>query len=843
MEQPSKPGRVARDDFTDDELRHRRARNDLRLKTAFECIFEKYGKDFTGIGDEIDLVTGKIVVNRGHLSSLNDEKDPGREEDLFDELGGEIGSDDIRATTEQSHISPENLTPAIENSLCSGLGVEIRDSSQSTHSTESLMGNAETGTFAADTDELSRLHGNKALSNPRARSPNHYTQVVQNENSIEPKWRAPPLPGKVSTCPENLQSHNYLLPDACGNRSMSPPGKSLWAPSKRGKKPQLARRTDTFTPLSKLSGLPLSPIKKTHIRRSMTSLSYEWSEIPIDQTLKQASIDLSALTSSRVCKSVSILPWTEYEDHKLYYLKSEAGVTDSQLAAAFPDRSKTDIEERWLNLHLDDKGSLVRGTRFQKDRLVNSINTSDIADRGTALSSTHCRHLDDQNSPPSIEIQPLRLSDPAERQISPVKPRANEQILAADSKGHHGISQVAEAGRTIDMAIDLKISDGEEAIKTADSGHPIHSPERISKKDEKAVNHTPGILKRVTRQSGILKRVTRQSSIFDKAMERPFIEGKAAVAGHETDAHSSTEIPKAQNQASPDSVSQLMPSSKKRPSSSGIITRAKRREQLTLDHGAPKIHDQKPSTPIDFVIPLFEVSTVASPSSIVATRSSRSSQISEVNDINPHSYSRQNEETSKRCLETESSINDSSVVEVECMDSDRTYRPGTISSDDGKSTPDASCMECSSRIVIDREGILGDNLLCSICFSRNSHRPCSRERSPSRSETTCRREIPNKGNSHTRLGHREDSQEMDCLLDDQPLRIITPAGVRLQKVSSTLSSTPTRAKTKSIPLRIRVIDDLSEDELSMPVPNIPKSSLPKVISPHANTSQTKSGPV
>ncbi|KAI2628112.1 hypothetical protein GGS26DRAFT_561141 [Hypomontagnella submonticulosa] len=56
-----------------------RAKAANRLKSAFEHIFEKYERDFTGIGDEIDLATGEVIVNNGHLQSLDDEKVRARE--------------------------------------------------------------------------------------------------------------------------------------------------------------------------------------------------------------------------------------------------------------------------------------------------------------------------------------------------------------------------------------------------------------------------------------------------------------------------------------------------------------------------------------------------------------------------------------------------------------------------------------------------------------------------------------------------------------------------------------------------------------------------------------------
>lgn len=61
----------------DVQLEQTRAQLDLKLKSKFEAIFEKYGRDFTGIGDEIDLRTGEIVVDNGHLLEMENERDDG----------------------------------------------------------------------------------------------------------------------------------------------------------------------------------------------------------------------------------------------------------------------------------------------------------------------------------------------------------------------------------------------------------------------------------------------------------------------------------------------------------------------------------------------------------------------------------------------------------------------------------------------------------------------------------------------------------------------------------------------------------------------------------------------
>lgn len=54
----------------DTDLIQARNQNDQRLKSVFENIFAKYEKDFTDVGDEIDLNTEKIVVDNGHILEM-----------------------------------------------------------------------------------------------------------------------------------------------------------------------------------------------------------------------------------------------------------------------------------------------------------------------------------------------------------------------------------------------------------------------------------------------------------------------------------------------------------------------------------------------------------------------------------------------------------------------------------------------------------------------------------------------------------------------------------------------------------------------------------------------------
>ncbi|KAH8204985.1 hypothetical protein TruAng_000868 [Truncatella angustata] len=83
------------------QLDKRRARSAFKLKSTFEDIFVKYGKDFDGVGDEIDLRTGQVVIDNGHLQSLED-KDQDKSEDEEDDQDQTLQQDRNRAKRNKS---------------------------------------------------------------------------------------------------------------------------------------------------------------------------------------------------------------------------------------------------------------------------------------------------------------------------------------------------------------------------------------------------------------------------------------------------------------------------------------------------------------------------------------------------------------------------------------------------------------------------------------------------------------------------------------------------------------------------------------------------------------------
>ena len=79
MEPPPKRGRLAilHPRSHNVQLEKARDRNDLKLKSRFEAIFDKYSFDFSHVGDEIDVFTGQVVVDNGHIASMTNETDAG----------------------------------------------------------------------------------------------------------------------------------------------------------------------------------------------------------------------------------------------------------------------------------------------------------------------------------------------------------------------------------------------------------------------------------------------------------------------------------------------------------------------------------------------------------------------------------------------------------------------------------------------------------------------------------------------------------------------------------------------------------------------------------------------
>ncbi|KAG7292454.1 hypothetical protein NEMBOFW57_002489 [Staphylotrichum longicolle] len=98
-------------------LERSRAFAAFKLKSAFERIFEKYERDFTGVGDEIDLRTGEIVVDNGHIHSLKEAE--------LGEAEGENGDSGDGASEAGSLNEEERLLRGREDHRYSRVGGQL----------------------------------------------------------------------------------------------------------------------------------------------------------------------------------------------------------------------------------------------------------------------------------------------------------------------------------------------------------------------------------------------------------------------------------------------------------------------------------------------------------------------------------------------------------------------------------------------------------------------------------------------------------------------------------------------------------------------------------------------
>ena len=331
MERPLKRRRVGLDN-ADEQLHYRRALNDSRLKASFESIFEKYGKDFSGVGDEIDLESGEIVVNNGHLLSMRDEQDIDGGGNEVDELYGLDDSPrqekaDIY-NVEEDGILPEFIGPSLVHDQDEG---EITD-----EDVDSLMGDigyldnklvvANPCGFT-DIGILGLPHRNAPPSSTRTKqhpelggSHNNIQHQAARQHSVyldpgdldtDPKWIAPPLPDlPTNTKYKPLQDKIQILTDNT-HRSPSPMGESLWA-------------------------TPEMPALQKHSRRK----------------------------------------WLKTDDALLRHLKLSTNLTYREMQHRFPGRASNALQKRWSFINSIKEPS-VRRTK-NKDNLVYPTRSSTI---------------------------------------------------------------------------------------------------------------------------------------------------------------------------------------------------------------------------------------------------------------------------------------------------------------------------------------------------------------------------------------------------------------------------------------------------------------------------------
>ncbi|KAI4267135.1 MAG: hypothetical protein LQ337_008493 [Flavoplaca oasis] len=271
----------------DAELQQRRLRNNKKLKSRFESIFEKYSKDFSGIGDVIDFEKDEIVVDNGHLRDMKDEKDPGN------------GSSSQPGNKDPPSAIPSNTLP-IEQVIPDSQDYES-DENDPLGILEDAIATSIQRVRKSVESSLSR-HQNGYI-NPGSSNVHSFPTRLDNRR-VEPAWRVPLLPADVNI-EQGLPSPSPSIVDD-SSRSASPEGVSIWA------LPERKRRTSTS------GNLVTHPTSAT-------------------------------LSGSLSKPSLPVRPWTQEERHLLRQLKA-SGKSWAEIAKQLPNRTLGAIQVYWYSL-------------------------------------------------------------------------------------------------------------------------------------------------------------------------------------------------------------------------------------------------------------------------------------------------------------------------------------------------------------------------------------------------------------------------------------------------------------------------------------------------------------
>ena len=255
MEPPLKRQRLSAAVESEDDLQKRRVRNDLQLKSRFESIFEKYSKDFEGIGDEIDMRTGEIVVNNGHILGMTNERDIGDFGDADTSTGGlESGcySEDEESHSLCDYKGSQNMILRQVNLEDTAVISQAGLNWNSDNDGDSLMGEIEVerqedqqiieswGMTASDLEEDELANSEFEWMNPRHiravahdRWQNRKQQLESlDEPSVDPAWRAPPLPISTLSLNKTEKASATGVGNDQGDSDSEARRTSIWAPGK-----------------------------------------------------------------------------------------------------------------------------------------------------------------------------------------------------------------------------------------------------------------------------------------------------------------------------------------------------------------------------------------------------------------------------------------------------------------------------------------------------------------------------------------------------------------------------------------------------------------------------------
>ena len=356
------------DNAADAELHEKRLRNDQKLKSRFESIFERYSKDFEGIGDIIDFSQNNIVVDNGHLRGMKGEKDLGS--DFPSPIGG---------TGSLLPESPSTTLP-IEHMITDSQddASDVGDGSDENYEND---GDNEGDPLSIFEDALatSVQRVRKSVGPSFSRHQNDYiNQSIAsipssplprlNNRRVEPAWRVPFLPADMHVGRRSLSPSPSIGDDSSPSAS-SAEDVSIWA-------------------------LPLQKRRKTTFANSDT---------------------YPALADSGPVSSEPFIlkrPWTKQEQELLRRLKA-SGTSWKEIGQQLPNRASAAIQMFWSRSKKSIiKSSTPTGNTPSNDPLQSLDETSDsqnVSMSNPSL-SLEVEDLDTRGLRTTTALSPARIS-------------------------------------------------------------------------------------------------------------------------------------------------------------------------------------------------------------------------------------------------------------------------------------------------------------------------------------------------------------------------------------------------------------------------------------------------
>ncbi|KAL8967866.1 MAG: hypothetical protein Q9183_002730, partial [Haloplaca sp. 2 TL-2023] len=369
----------------DAELHVRRARNDQKLKSIFESIFEKYSKDFSDVADEIDMNTGKVVRENGHILNMMHEKDLGVDEE-----------------TTPSESNDQSAQDCLEQDPSSRT---VQDSQDYESSDDDPLGSVEDAIQVA----ASRLKQSSFKTLSRLPTSVERTDYRPPTDDI---WWAPELP-QDTVLEMGLPSPDTSdVEGSDATRSPSPPGTSLWAlPWQRAPRSKLGGLSKYNSNESDVLSTPSTAWTTEEddllrFMKSTTTLKYD--EF-LDRFPGRTVISLRSRWGllNNGALSEPFLPrenaWAAEEDRLLRHLRSSTNKRWVEIQHELPGRSVNALRTRWHLLRLKAAQSSLRDKSPSSDSF-------DLPSLEEMIQS----NVTSQKWPPKKSIQPELLTHTVE---------------------------------------------------------------------------------------------------------------------------------------------------------------------------------------------------------------------------------------------------------------------------------------------------------------------------------------------------------------------------------------------------------------------------------------------